>query len=225
MMRRWTISIFVALALVFAVSGVASAQIITEVVRAGGVSGDRDPVGAYDGSTAPLLTEPGGLMDGNLVFSDRTYPWAGIPAEYAGTEYIRTFNSDKNGGTLDVTYTITTGMPAIVWLTVDDRIPEEWDGPDDSFTSQQDAADAVTALIGPAGTFVDSGIDIYVRERADGTRDRAMSVFAAELPAGTYVFGSMDSGKNFYTIGAIPEPATIALLGLGGLALLRRKRR
>jgi len=181
---------------------VAPTQIIASVVRSNGVSDDRDPIGAYDGTTAPLATEEGGLMDGAAVFSDRTYPWAGIPAEYVGSEYIRTFNSDKNGGT-DPAYEVTTSATAIVWVTVDDRIPEEWDA-DGTILSQQDAVDAVTAAFAAAGTFVDTGIDIYVREKDDGSKDRPMSVFAAELPAGTYVFGRMDSGKNFYTIGAIP---------------------
>jgi hypothetical protein len=181
----------------------AEEPIILGVVRAGGVSGDRDPVGAYGPETLPLPTQAGGLMDGNMVFSDRTYPWAGIPAEYEGTEYIRTFNSDKNGGTVDVTYTVTTSKDALVWITVDDRIPAEWDA-DGAIASPQDAADYVTAAIADPGTFVDTEIDIYVRERDDGSRDRPMSVYAAELPAGTYVFGSMDSGKNFYTIGAAP---------------------
>jgi len=176
--------------------------IIASVVRSNGVSGDRDPIGAYDGATTPLATEEGGLMDGAVVFSDRTYPWAGIPAEYVGSEYIRTFNSDKNGGT-DPAYEVTTSAAAIVWVTVDDRIPEEWDA-DGTILSQQDAADAVTAAFADPGTFVDTGVDIFVREAEDGSRDRPMSVFAAELPAGTYVFGRMDSGKNFYTIGAIP---------------------
>jgi hypothetical protein len=174
--------------------------LIASVVRSGGVSGDRDPIGAYDGSTQPLATEAGGLKDGNVVYSDRTYPWSGIPAEYEGSEYIRTFNSDKNGGTVDVTYEVTISRSAIVWLSVDDRIPAEWDA-GGAITSPQDAADYVTAAIGPAGTFTDSGVDIFVHE--NDTTDRQMSVYAAVLPAGTYVFGSMDSGKNYYTIGAI----------------------
>jgi hypothetical protein len=180
--------------------GPAAPPLIASVVRSGGVSGDRDPICAYDGSTAPLATEAGGLKDGNMVFSDRTYPWSGIPAELEGSEYIRTFNSDKNGGTVDVTYEVTISRAAIVWLTIDDRIPAEWDA-GGAVTSPQDAADLTTAAIGPAGTFTDTGLDIFVHE--NDTTDRQMSVFSAELPAGTYVFGSMDSGKNYYTIGAI----------------------
>jgi len=177
-----------------------AASLISAVVRSNGVSGDRDPVGAYDGGSAPLATEPGGLMDGNLVYSDRTYPWAGVPAEYVGSEYIRTYNSDKNGGTIDVTYEVTISRPAIVWITVDDRIPAEWDA-GGAIASPQDAVDYVTAAFAAPGTFADTGIDMYVHE--NDTTDRSMSVYAAELDAGTYVFGSMDSGKNFYSIGAV----------------------
>jgi hypothetical protein len=180
--------------------GVAADPPLLSVVRSGGVSGDRDPVGAYDGNTQPLAS--GGLEDGAVVFSDRTYPWAGIPAEYEGSEYIRTFNSDKNGGTVDVKYEVTIARDAILWVTIDDRIPAEWDA-GGAIASPQDAADYITAASLPAGTFADTGIDIYVREAADGSNDRPMSVYAAELPAGTYVFTSMDSGKNFYSIGAV----------------------
>jgi hypothetical protein len=213
-MKMMTIKALLVMALVVAISGVASAAIITEVVRAGGASGDRDPIGAYDGSTAVLATEPGGLKDGNLVFSDRTYPWAQTPAELIGAEYIRTFNNDKNeAGT--ATYTVTTSMPAILAVAIDDR----WDEPGD----QQARVDMITSAIGVG--FVDSGLDVYIRERDDGSRDRPLSAYTAELPAGTYVFsGSGTDGNNFMVLGAVPEPATIALLGLGGLALLRRKR-
>lgn len=218
-MKRVILISLLAIVLVVGISSVASAAIITDVVRANGTSGSRDPIGAFDGSTAPMATEPGGLIDGNIVFSDRTYPWAGIPAELLGAEYIRTFNTDKGGtGSDTVSYTVTTSIGAIVAVTVDDR----W-LVDDGIDLQTKADEIVAAFAAP-GTFTDTGLDVFIREKSDGSRDRPMSVFAAELPAGTYVFGPLPSNKNFYTIGAIPEPATIALLGLGGLILLRRKR-
>jgi len=160
---------------------------LISVVRSGGVTGDRDPIGPYDTNTAPLATEAGDLQNGNLVFSDRTYPWSGIPRELDGSKYIRTFNSDKSSG--DVTYELTLSEPATVWVTVDDRF------------SLQETADSVTAAIAEA--FVDTFIDIYIHENA--TTDRALSVFAAELPAGTYVFGGQANSNNFYILGATME--------------------
>ena len=178
---------------------------------------DRPPIHTYDGNTTPWM---GVLADGEYVFSDREYPWANTPAQLVGAEYIMTFNNDKNGGETDVTYTITLGKAAMVAITCDDRIPAEWD----AVSSQQEAVDLATALIGPAGTFQDTGLDLFIREKADGSTDRAMSVYAAMLGPGVYTFGSMDSGKNMYSIGAIPEPTSMLLLGLGGLALIRRRR-
>ena len=181
------------LVLAFCLTVPASAQIITGVVRSGGVTGDRDPIGAYDVNTAPLATEAGGLTDGNLVFSDRTYPLAGTPALLDGSEYIRTFNSDKSSG--DVTYELTTSQDATVWIALDDR-----------FSSQQEMIDYVTAAAGIADAFVDTGLNIHVREKDDGSRDRPLSVFAGVLPAGTYVLGGdLDGANNFVVIGATSE--------------------
>jgi len=202
-------------------AGVTHAAIITNVVRANGQSGTRtdgSPInGAFTGNTAPVPMQAGGLKDGNFVFSDRNYPWALTPAELIGAEYVLMFNTDKATTETDVTYTVTTSMAAMVAVTADDRIPASWT----AVASQQAAVDAVAAFA-PAGTFKDTGLNVFIHESA--TMDRPMSVYAAQLPAGTYVFGAQPSTLNFYTIGAIPEPATIALLGIGGLVLLRRKR-
>ncbi|MBN1127086.1 MAG: PEP-CTERM sorting domain-containing protein [Sedimentisphaerales bacterium] len=210
---------FIVLTLLLVAAGMVSAgTIITAVDRANGTSGDRDWIGPWDSETDPGV---GILADGEYVFSDRTYPWANTPAELVGAEYVLMFNSDKDGGETDVTYTITTSMPAMVAITIDDRIPAEWDN-GGAFTSTQDAVDAVVAAFAAAGTFQDTGLDLFVHE--NDTTDRQMSVYAAMLPAGEYTFGAQPSGKNFYTIGAVPEPMTLALLGLGSLALVRRRR-
>jgi hypothetical protein len=164
--------------------------IITNVVRANGQAGSRtdaSPITAFTGSTAPAPMPLYGLMDEALVFSDRPYPWAQTPAELVGAEYVLTFNTDKNAGETDVTYSVTFSKATTIYLTCDDRI-----------ANQQAAVDLVVAAFAKPGQFKNTGLKLYVRENA--TTDRPMSVFAADLPAGTYVFGAQDSGNNFYTI-------------------------
>jgi hypothetical protein len=104
--------------------------VVTSVVRANGQSGTRtdgSPInGTFTGNTSPVPMPAGGLKDGNFVFTDRNYPWSKIPAELIGAEYVPMFNTDKNTGETDVTYTVTFSRGALVLLTVDDRIPAEW---------------------------------------------------------------------------------------------------
>ncbi len=174
--------------------------VITKVVRENGQSGNRDPIGAYDGSTTPALIN--GVVDGDYVFSDRTFTWFKTPFELAGSEYLRMFNSDKGSSEKDVTCTVTLSRPALVWITVDTRIPQEWNN-GGAIVTRQDAADLITSQFAAPGTFAPAGLNITIREKADGTADTVMEVFAAELDAGTYVFGPIWSNKDFYTIGAI----------------------
>jgi hypothetical protein len=160
-------------------------NIITSVVRANGESDNRAPVGQYNGSTPPLPTQAGDLINGNLCFSDRTYTWTKMPEQLLGAEYIRTFNSDKHSST--VTYTVTTSRKATVMIAVDDRIND-----------LKGAVNQATARFAPVGMFEHTVLNLYIHENA--STDRPLSVFSAELPAGTYVFSAMPSVHNFYII-------------------------
>jgi hypothetical protein len=169
--------------------------IITSVVRANGQSGtrtDASPLLTFTGSTTPVSMQADGLRDGAFVFSDRPYPWSLTPAALIGAEYVLTFNQDKTAGETDVKYTVTLSRAATVYLTCDDRI-----------TDQQAAVDLVVAAFAKPGQFRNTGLKVYIHE--SDTMDRPMSVFAADLPAGTYVFGAQDSGDDFYTIIAIAK--------------------
>jgi hypothetical protein len=171
------------------VKPVALGSPISSVVRANGLTGDRSPCGAFDAVRAPLGTQTGGLRNGNYVYSDRDYPWNNIPAEMVGAGYVRIFNTDK--GTDAVTYTVTLAREAKVMVCHDDR-----------GTPAQDLVDKIVAAFAAPGTFVDTGVDVFVYESAT-VPARPLSVFAAVLPAGAYVFGAEKTGNTLYVIAAM----------------------
>ena len=189
MCRKLILLLAVVLGVIVGFSSVASAAIITGVVRSGGNSGDRAPIGPFTGNTQPLATQAGGLTDGNYVFSDREYTWINTPEDVDGAEYVRTFNTDKGS---NVTYTVTFSSRATVLLTCDDR-----------FGDLQAYADNIVRDFAAPGEFTDTGWDVFV----GGDSDRQLSVFSAALPAGIYTFHAPPTGNNFYVIGAMPPPA------------------
>jgi len=207
------------LVLVFVLSSVASASIITGVDRTRGRSANKPPIGVYDGNTDPLPSDPGGIADGLVIYSDRTYPFINTPAGMLGNEWVCMFNDDKNSGEYDVSYLVTIGEDAPLWVAVDDRCATSGE-----FGSMLGWIELTTYRFPCDIEWADTGMDLYVKE--NDTTFRPMSVFMTTevLPAGSYDFGLQPSGNNFYIIGAVPEPMTIALLGLGGLGLIRRKR-
>jgi hypothetical protein len=210
------------LVLVFALSSVASASIITGVDRSRGRSDTNRPpfpTGSYNGEDNPLPSDPGGIADGLIIYSDRMYPFVNTPAGMLGNEWVRMFNTDKSSSEFDVSYMVTIGEDAPLWMAVDDRCATSGE-----FGSILGWIELATYRFPCGIEWADTGMDLTVQENA--TTNRTMSVFmtTTALPAGSYDFGLNPSGNNMYIIGAVPEPMTIALLGLGGLGLIRRKR-
>ena len=190
-----------ALALVLP-AGVADAALISEVEYVAG------------NNTPPELSV-GGFGEWVLAFTDRDHRWMGASGEpsvaelgLAGADYILTANDDRAISQDSVAYRVTFAEDVEVYLFLDLRVnngnPLPW--------------------MSDLG-FTRSPHEIGVDEGGTGSVNRNSSILVAELAAGTYeFFGQDQGGTNNYGIVAVPEPATLALVGLGALALIRRRR-
>jgi len=192
--------------LVFCLSAsVANAGLITAVANRGA---DDDP-GAY------IMAN---LIDEVLAYHDRpTHELEEIPAYMLGADWIQTANDDRDNDWYELDVTVSEACSLYLWI--DNRVGN----PSDDTTPPQ---------LGPNQMlwveyfgWADTGDDMAIDEGGDGDIDQRYSIFTKDVDAGlTTLYAQNFSGKNMYGVAAVPEPMTIALLGLGTLGLIRRKR-
>ncbi len=150
------------------------------------------------------LVQVGGLVDGATCFQDREHEWTNVPEQLIGADYVMLHNDERSRSDFQVT--VSFDLPADVYLLLDDRLEPE----------------AINSALNGL-PFVDTGLKIDVDESGDGTVDNTSSIYLLENVTSPITLGAQNQSENMYGIAAVevPEPSCLALLGLGGIAMLR----
>jgi hypothetical protein len=192
--------------MVLCVAGVANASLIT------GVSA----VGQDDDPGVAAATN---LQNGALAYLDRNHVLEQIPDYLKGAEYVMTSNDDRNNR--DYELHITLSEAATLYLYIDNRIGDDdnTDGPLIGYANPNQM------LWVDCFGWTDTDDDMAIDEGDNDTIDQYFSIYSKDVDAGTTILYKQDwENRNMYGVAAVPEPATIALLGFGALSLIRRKR-
>ena len=137
-------------------------------------------------------------------------------------------NTDLNERLLSQPSSTTTGNQTqfrnatnySLWVTILDNTSTLAEGQNNGKLKQGTASTYDTINI-PSGGTIDFG-DIY--NRSANNKDLTFAFFEAEATnGGNPVTGSMDNGVVTYV--GVPERTTHGVLGLGGLMMMRRRRR
>ena len=178
-------------------------------------------------NVSPVQVAVTTLGEDSLVFTDRTHEYNVVPAGLLGAEFIQTGNNDKSTVTYQLSFDLTTA--GTLFLILDNRLGDNLGGTDPASGTDSPPAigGGVMDWVISMG-FTDTGLDIGIDEGGDGAINQSSSVWALDVQAGSFTFLEQNDGggRNMYGVAfaPIPEPSTFALLGLGLLGVLRRRR-
>lgn len=193
-------------ALVLGVAGVANASLITAVT-------------ARNQDDNPGVAAATNLQNGALAYLDRTHVLVNIPDHLKGHEYVMTSNDDRDNRFYELDVTVSEACT--LYLYVDWRVGDD----DDTDGPLIGMANPNVMLWADVFGWTDTGDTLQIDESNNGSIDQTFQIYSKDVDAGTTTLYAQNfPGKNMYGVAAVPEPATVALLGIGGLALIRRKR-